>query len=97
MLAVLHARDRLQQCDGSGIERNGSRFARFRHWHQQRAPLPVHMLPFGVGNFVTPGACEQQQFDGLGCASVLVLVDGGDKPLRFVGSQKPLPVNLGPC
>ena len=94
VLAALHARDRLQQRDGCPVERDRSGLAGFRHWHQQRAPLPVHMLPFGVGNFVTPAACEQQQFDRLGCASVLVLVDGGDKPLRFVGSQKPLPVNL---
>jgi len=52
VLAALVARDRLQQRNRCAIERDGSGLAGFRQGHQQRAPLPVHILPLGVGNLV---------------------------------------------
>jgi len=50
------ARRRPQQCDGRSTERNGSRFARFRHWHQEGSLLPVHILPPGSGHLTAPGS-----------------------------------------
>ena len=88
------ARRRSQQGDRRSIERNGSRFARFRHWHQQGSPLPVHILPPGSGHLTAPGSGKQQEHDGFGGDLVFVRVDRADEALGLLSGQKPLPVNL---
>ena len=89
------ARRRPQQCDGRSIERNGSRFARFRHWHEQGSLLPVHILPPGSGHLTAPGSGKQQEHDGFGGDLVPVRVDRANEALGLLGGQKPLSVNLG--
>ncbi len=94
VLVSRHAGYRPQRRQGCTTKRNRPRLAGLRQRHQQRAALPVHMLPFGVGDFVTPGTGQQQQLDGLGCHLIVVSVDGGHEPLRLLGGQEALPVDL---
>ena len=88
------ARRRPQQCDGRSIERNGSRFARFRDWHQEGSLLPVNILPSGSSHLTAPRSGKQQEQDGFGGDLVLVRVDRAHEALGLLGGQKPLPVNL---
>ena len=88
------ARRRSQQCDRRSIERNGSRFARFRHWHQQGSLYPVHILPPGSGHLTAPGSGKQQEHDGSGGDLVFVRADRADEALGLLRGQKPLAVNL---
>ena len=88
-------RRRPQQCNGRSIERNGSRFARFRHWHEQGSLLPVHILPPGAGHLTAPGSSKQQEHDGLCGDLVLVHVDRADEALGLRGNLSWTP-NLGP-
>jgi len=42
-------RQRLQQRNGSGVQRHGSRSAGLGNGHKQRVLLPIHIVPFGPG------------------------------------------------
>jgi hypothetical protein len=54
VLAGLPTLKRLQKRHGCLTKCNRSGSPGFRHRHQQGVPLPVDVLPFCLGNFVTP-------------------------------------------
>jgi hypothetical protein len=54
VLAGLPTLKRLQERHGCLTKCNRSGSPGFRHRHQQGVPLPVDVLPFCLGNFVTP-------------------------------------------
>ena len=53
------------------------------------------MLPFGSGDFSAPGPGQQQEQDSFGGDLVFVRVERGDETLGLLGTQKPLPLDLG--
>src|SRR5215469_18462811 len=65
-------RQRLQQRNGSGVQRHGSRSAGLGNGHKQRVPLPIHIVPLSLGDLVAPGSGEQQEHDGFGGNLVLI-------------------------
>jgi len=89
------AGQRMQQGDGSAVKRDNPGFAGLGQRHQQRLFLPVHMIPFGLGDLIAPGSGEQQEHDGFGRKLVVVHVDRGNEALGLLGGEEPLPMDLG--
>ena len=89
------ASQRLQQRDGSSIQRDPPRSAGLGHGHEQRASLPVHILPLGLGDLAAAGSSEQQEHDGIGSDAVFVRFDCCDKALGFFAGEKSLTMDHG--
>ena len=95
MYGLSRARDRAQQRQRLGVERDRARLAGFRQRHQQRAPLPVDVVPLRLGDLVAPRAGEQQQHDRLRGGLVLVRLDRHDQALGFLRRQEAVALHVG--